>query len=161
MIMFGWGAYSENPVGHFRCDVLLVHISRYIWSLQAVRAKTMVAGLPRVLRFQRTGAKKCQIMAGNYMRDSFVVSTFFLGSGLQTTKPRRPARVKVSSFDVRTTLRSRQRSGELLSAVKVDNHGSYFRIFDFRLEIYGCSHKTGPADPVYILMTQRCSRTPC
>ena len=59
----------------------------------------------------------------------FVVSASCSGSGLQIAKPRRPARVKVSSFDVCMVLMSRKRSGESIRAVKVDNHGSDFRIF--------------------------------
>ena len=49
--------------------------------------------------------------------------------GLQIAKPRRPARVGVSSFDVCIALASRKRSGESTRGVKVDNHGSDFRIF--------------------------------
>ena len=44
---------------------------------------------------------------------------------------RRPARVKVSSFDVRIVLWSRERSGERLNSYKFHYHASDFRIFDF------------------------------
>ena len=73
-------------------------------------------------------------MAGTYMGLfllCFVVSASCSGSGLQIAKPRRPARVKVSSFDVCIVLGSRKRSGERLKGPKVDHHGSDFRIFDF------------------------------
>ena len=102
------------------------------------------------------GAKKSPNGGGNYMYLFFLnVSAFFSGSGLQIGKPRRPARVKVSSFDVRTTLGSRKRSGERLKGVKVDTHGSDFLIFDLCLEMSSFSHRTGPADPVYVVITQR------
>ena len=47
-----------------------------------------------------------------------------------------------------------KRSGERLRAAKVDNHGSDSRIFAGFQEIFTFVEATGPADPVYVLITQ-------
>ena len=97
-------------------------------------------------------------MAGKYM---YICWTFRLrsysGSGLQIVKLRRPARVKVSSFDVCIVLGSRKRSGERLSSSKVDNHidnhGTDLRMFEVSREISSFSQTKRPADPRFVLIT--------
>lgn len=57
------------------------------------------------------------------------VSAFAPVSGFKRWKPRRPARVEVSSIDARIVSGSRKRSAEILNGYKVHYHGSDFRIF--------------------------------
>ena len=52
------------------------------------------------------------------------------GSNHQIAKPRRPARVQVSSFDVVAALGPRKSFRKILNAVKVGHDDTDFRIFD-------------------------------
>ena len=97
--------------------------------------------------FHYTGAKQCHIMGGNHMGFCFVVSRFVCGSAFHLGTPRRRARVKVSSFDVRTTLSPRKPFGERLHVAKVYNYGSDFLIFDVCLGISSFLTQTDPPIP--------------
>ena len=57
------------------------------------------------------------------------------GSNHQIAKPRRPARVKASSFDMVATLGLRKSTGKRLNAYKVGHDDPKFRIFDGFQEI--------------------------
>ena len=57
----------------------------------------------------------------------------FSGSGLKIVKPRRPARVKVSSFDSPDTPCPRKRPGKRLNGVKVGHDDSKQMVFCFSI----------------------------
>ena len=76
------------------------------------------------------------------------------GSDHQIAKPRRPDRVKVSSFDIRAALGPKKSIGKRLNEVKVGHDDLEFRIFDGFHEISDFIILMGLPIPGIIIDTQ-------
>ena len=100
-----------------------------------LRAETMLDGSLRVFRFWVEN-RKCS------------------GSNRQIAKPRRPARVKVSSFDAVATSGTRKSIGKRLIFLTVGLDGPKFRIFDGFQEILGLTPVMGLPISGIIINTQ-------
>ena len=93
-------------------------------------------------------------------RSAGTISNFWVenrkcsGSNHQIAKPRRPDRVKVSSFDVLATSGPRKSFGKRLSGTKVGHDDPNFRIFDGFQEILVLTPVMGLAISGIIINTQ-------
>ena len=76
------------------------------------------------------------------------------GSNHQIAKPRRPARAKVSSFDVVLTLGPTNSIGKRLGGAKAGHDDPTFRMFNGFQEISGLTQVIGPAISEIIIRTQ-------